>query len=145
MAIISDAQQKQIKEMFDDYLRRPVEVRFYYADGADPRTAAMQETLARLAEAAGGRLRVRARCGRDGQAEAAGYGVERAPALVLLDGEGRDTRVRFYGLPLGLELVVLLEDLIDVSRGATRLPEPVRKAVRAVDHSLVIQVFTTPT
>ena len=55
-------------------------------DGADPRTAAMQEALKRLAVAAGGRLRVQARGGREGQAEAAGYGVQQVPALAARYG-----------------------------------------------------------
>ena len=86
MEIISDARQGQIKALFDGTCFRPVEVRFYYADGADPRTAAMQEALKRLAVAAGGRVRVQARGGREGQAEAAGYGVQQVPALAARFG-----------------------------------------------------------
>ncbi|WP_374712089.1 hypothetical protein [Symbiobacterium terraclitae] len=145
MGIVSDAQRRQIRELFDSHLRDPVEVLFFYVDPHDPHTAAMREILDALVGASGGRIRVRARGGREGQAEAAGYRVEQAPALVLLDGEGGDTRVRFYGATVGYEFMVFLEDLIDVSRGGTRLSEAARRAVRAVDQDLVIQVFTTPT
>lgn len=145
MGIISDAQQRQIKELLDSHLQDAAEVLFYYADAFDPHTAAMREILDGLVEASGGRIRVRARGGREGQAEAAGYRVEQAPALVLLDQEGRDTRVRFYGATVGYEFMVFLEDLFDVSRGTTSLSEAARRAIRAVDADLVIQVYTTPT
>ena len=71
--------------------------------------------------------------------------MKQAPALVLLDGAGRDTRIRFYGVPMGVDLVVLLEDLIDVSHGETRLSPPARALVRTVDRDLTVQVYSTPT
>lgn len=145
MGIISDAQQRQIKVLLDNHLQDPVEVLFFYADPHDPHTAAMQEILDRLGTASGGRLRVSVKGGREGRARAAAYKVEQAPALVLLDKDGRDTRVRFYGTAVGYEFMVFLEDVIDVSRGTTRLSEPARRAIRAIDQDLVIQVYTTPT
>ena len=53
--------------------------------------------------------------------------------------------VRFFGLPSGYEFMTLLEDVVDVSRRATRLSEATRQAVAALPGSLHLQVFVTPT
>jgi len=51
------------------------------------------------------------------------YGVTRVPATIV-EGD-RDYGIRFFGVPGGYEFTSLLEDIIDVSRGATTLPQPV--------------------
>jgi alkyl hydroperoxide reductase subunit AhpF len=73
------------------------------------------------------------------------YGVERSPALVMERADWTGGRVRFFGLPSGYEFTTLLEDIVDVSRGATRLSEKTREALSAVTTPVHLQVFVTPT
>lgn len=145
MAILSDAQRRQVKELFDAHLQDPVQVLFFYADATEQFTAAMLEILNEMERLSGGRITSVSKGGREAQAEAAGYQVDRAPALVLLDRDGNDTRIRFYGATVGYEFMVFLEDLIDVSRGTTRLSEEARRQIQAIDQDVVIQVFSTAT
>lgn len=145
MVALSAAQRRQVSSLFAEHLRAPVQMVFFSATEHDRSTAALRALLADLASLSDGRIRVVARSGPEARAEAAAYGVKQAPALVLLDGAGRDTRIRFYGVPMGVDLVVLLEDLIDVSHGETRLSPPARALVRAVDRDLTVQVYSTPT
>jgi len=53
--------------------------------------------------------------------------------------------VRYFGIPAGYEFSTLVEDLIDVSKGTTRLSEKTREILATVDQDLHIQVFVTPT
>jgi hypothetical protein len=85
------------------------------------------------------------------------HGVERSPALIIrpwedgTDGQaagagaGGFGRVRFFGLPSGYEFATVLEDIVDVSRGQTRLSEATRERLAALPGPLHLQVFVTPT
>lgn len=64
------------------------------------------------------------------------------PSLRLLDGWGRDTGIRFVGIPLGQELPVLLNDLVAVSRGVTSISPLGRSQARDLKGELL--VFWTP-
>jgi len=70
--------------------------------------------------------------------------VDKIPALVL-HGEDRQYGIRFFGLPAGYEFIAFLEDLIDVSKGSTRLSPSVKQRVKQIDRPVHIQVFVTPT
>ena len=73
------------------------------------------------------------------------YGVERSPALILEAEAGRKGLVRFFGLPSGYEFSTLLEDIVDVSKGSTRLSVKAKEAAAELPGPLHLQVFVTPT
>jgi len=75
--------------------------------------------------------------------EAQALGITRIPAFIL-QGHARGA-VRYFGIPAGYEFSTLVEDLIDVSKGTTKLSEKTRQALTTVDQDLHIQVFVTPT
>jgi alkyl hydroperoxide reductase subunit AhpF len=70
---------------------------------------------------------------------------ERAPALVLLDGDGQPTGVRFSGYPTGYEFSTLVGDLADLAHGRTALSQPTLDFLAELREPLSIKVFTTPT
>ena len=76
------------------------------------------------------------------QEKAKEEGVVRIPAIVL-NGQKGGT-VRFYGLPLGYQLPVLIESIKSVSRSASRLSVNSRKQLRRVNRPVHLQVFVTP-
>jgi glutaredoxin-like protein len=82
----------------------------------------------------------------DGE-RAAAYGVDRAPAIVVLfeeNGTVVDTRIRFLGAPAGYEFVALIEAVRLAGGGTSRLSAPSLERLAAVDASTVMRVFTTP-
>ncbi|MBX6377263.1 MAG: hypothetical protein IRY95_01820 [Clostridia bacterium] len=83
--------------------------------------------------------------GEEGQRRAATLGVDQTPTLALLRQDGSDTGVRFLGVPGGYEFAALVEDLVDVLRGETRLQAETRDALRNLTEDLLIRVFSTPT
>jgi glutaredoxin-like protein len=75
--------------------------------------------------------------------EAEDLGITRIPAFIL-QGHAKGA-VRYFGIPAGYEFSTLVEDLIDVSKGTTRLSEKTRERLAMVDQDLHIQVFVTLT
>ncbi len=72
------------------------------------------------------------------------YGVDKVPALIISDGNGR-ANIRYFGIPAGLEFTALIEDIAMVSQGRTNLSENVRAKIKAIEKPVHIQVFVTPT
>ncbi len=73
------------------------------------------------------------------------YGVDKIPATVLLDEDGNDYGIKYYGIPSGYEFSSLLEDIIMLSTGNTNLPANVEEEVKKIDRPVHMQVFVTPT
>lgn len=68
--------------------------------------------------------------------------VNRIPAVVV--GPESGGRLRFYGLPLGYALPVLIESVKAFSRVNTRLSVGTRRQLRRVDRPVHLQVFVAP-
>ncbi len=71
------------------------------------------------------------------------YGIDKTPAVAVVGK--RDYGIRFFGIPSGYEYASLVEDIVDVSRGRTGLPDEIKKRVAAVNAPVHIQVFVSPT
>lgn len=75
--------------------------------------------------------------------EAAAYGVDAAPAVVV---EGaQDYGIRFLGLPAGYEFSNLIDSIVAASTGEVGLSEETRAALAGLTADVTIKVFTTPT
>ena len=68
--------------------------------------------------------------------------VSRIPAIAVGPDSGKS--LRYYGLPLGYQLPVLIESIKALSRGNTRLSVNTRKQLRRVNRPIHLQVFVTP-
>lgn len=79
------------------------------------------------------------------RAKALKYGVDKIPATVLLNEEGTDYGIKYYGIPSGYEFSSLLEDIIMLGRNQTQLSSDMVEKIKAVDHPVHLQVFVTPT
>jgi len=74
---------------------------------------------------------------------AAGYGIDRAPAIVV---EGaRDYGIRFLGIPNGYEFSNLIDATILASSGEPGLTAETRAALAELADDVDIKVFSTPT
>jgi alkyl hydroperoxide reductase subunit AhpF len=76
--------------------------------------------------------------------ERAKYGIERAPAIVVLSGD-EDTRIRMYGAPTGYEFVSLVEGILLAGTRTHDLSEDTLQLLAGVQKPLHFQVFSTPT
>lgn len=69
------------------------------------------------------------------------YGIERIPAIVLLDKDGKDHGVKFYGLPGGYEINSFLGSILELSGAREKLPEDIMARIKKIDKDVHIQVF----
>lgn len=69
------------------------------------------------------------------------YKIDKIPAIVLLDKDGVDHGIRFFGLPGGYEINSFLGSIIELSGKREPVPEDVMKRIKAIDRDVHIQVF----
>jgi alkyl hydroperoxide reductase subunit AhpF len=77
-------------------------------------------------------------------------GVHHIPGLAILragvDGAPDiDYGVRFFGLPMQYDFGVLIDGIIDVSKGESGLDPATVEALQALQKPVHLQVFSTPT
>jgi glutaredoxin-like protein len=70
------------------------------------------------------------------------YGIERHPAMVI-HGK-RDFGMRFFGMPIGYQFGVFVEDLVMASTGESDLSGEVKLKLRSLRKPVSIQVYTLP-
>jgi len=71
------------------------------------------------------------------------YKIDKIPATLIL-GE-KNFWVRYFGMPSGYEFAAFLEDIIDASKGTTRLSPTTKEKLKEIKTPIHIQVFVTPT
>lgn len=71
------------------------------------------------------------------------YNIKRIPAIAIIGN--KDYGIRYYGMPTGYEFPVIVDDIIDVSRGATSLPDSVKKRLSEIKKPVHLQIFVSPT
>ncbi len=79
----------------------------------------------------------------DDREEAAKYGIERVPGIVLRGRNG--ATFKFYGMPGGSEFPSFVESITDISRGETLLSPESVKALASLKEDVTVRVFVTPT
>lgn len=72
-------------------------------------------------------------------------GVDKTPAIVLLEENGKDQGIRFYGIPAGYEIHSLISVVKEISGIAAGMPDDITERISRVIEPFHIQVFVTPT
>ena len=73
-------------------------------------------------------------------------GITRVPAITfgLEGGPGGGPKLRFFGIPMGYQMSVIIENIRTISRGVSPLSMDTRKKLRRINQPVHIQVFVTP-
>ena len=84
------------------------------------------------------------------EAHAKSFGIERIPAVAILragvDGAAdQDFGVRFFGMPMQYDFGVLIDGIVDVSRGESGLDPATLDYLQTLTKPIHLQVFSTPT
>jgi len=84
------------------------------------------------------------------ETDAKALAVHHIPGIAILragvDGAGDvDYGVRFFGLPMQYDFGVLIDGIVDVSRGESGLDPKTVEALKGLAEPVHLQVFTTPT
>ncbi len=73
--------------------------------------------------------------------KASALGIDKVPAIALLDGEGRDTGIRYYGVPLGYEFEAFLQAIVNTAHGTPGLQPETVAGLTPVKNPVTITVF----
>src|SRR6056297_2489054 len=69
--------------------------------------------------------------------------VEMTPSIVLLDSEGKDHGIKFYGIPAGHEINSLITGIIEVSGSGEDIPSALKERIAKIKSPVDIKVFVT--
>lgn len=142
MALISDKDKDFITETFADRLRSDVTVLFFTQEHECMycrETREFAEELTALSD----KLHLETYDLVNDAEVAATHGIDKIPAIKLI-GE-QDHGVRYFGMPMGYEFTVIVEDIIDVSWGTSNMDPETMGNVLPIDKKTHIQVFVSPT
>lgn len=147
MSLLAPADQQKLREAFST-MTHPVQLRFFtqtFGCETCQQTRQILDELPPLSD----KITIEEVNLVLDKESAAQYGIDRAPAVVILgrngDGQWTDSRIRFLGAPSGYEFVSLVQAVLLVGGRESALSEDNRKRLAAVDRPITMQVFTTPT
>ena len=145
MSLLSTADQQTLREAFDG-MTQPVTILFVTQAIGCETCDETRRILAEITEVTNQVTvdEVNLVLERD---RAAQYGIDRAPALVLLAGADRaDTRIRMLGAPSGYDFMSLVDAILLAGGGSHQaLSAATLQKVAAVSEPLTLRVFVTPT
>jgi len=75
--------------------------------------------------------------------EAKAHGIDKIPAIKIIGDQ--DYGIRYFGMPMGYEFTVIVEDIIDVSWGTSDMDPETMGNIMPIDEKMHIQVFVSPT
>lgn len=150
MALLREHDRRHLMDLFARQLEAPVTIRFF-TQRASPLIVPAQECatcretgeLLEEVQALSEKITLEVHDLVADVEEARRFGVDKIPALVF-QGKNRGV-VRYFGVPAGYEFSVLVEDLVDISRGTTRLSSATREALANLPGPAHIKVLVTPT
>jgi alkyl hydroperoxide reductase subunit AhpF len=142
MPLIAEDVVEQLKQEFAE-LKNPVRLAVFSQALADPESEQVRRLVEELT-ATHPKLSATSYNFVLDKEQAESLGIQRIPAIAVL-GETKDYGIRLYGVPSGYDFGVLVDAILDVSRGESVLSPETRQALAALDKSVHIQVFSTPT
>ncbi len=146
-ALLSEEDRKYLVDLFEKELKGEVKILFFGSKKKEECEYCnlTEQILQELAETSN-KITIESHDFDDEESLAKKYNVEMVPAILMLDENGNDMRIRFYGIPSGYEFSSLIEDVIATSKnGAVDLSQDTIKKLQEVKTPLKLQVFVTPT
>ena len=141
MPKISEDEQKKIKDMFADKMEDEVNIIYFSKEDECEYCEDTEEILTEISEL---NDKINLEISDLNSDKAKEYDIEMAPATIFVDENGKDSGVRFYGIPSGYEFNTLIEGIIDLSRELPDIPEDMIEKIKEIDSEVKVQVFITP-
>jgi alkyl hydroperoxide reductase subunit AhpF len=147
MGLLAPAEQQKLRDAFAD-MKHPVRLRLFTQTIGCETCLITKEILDELPPLSD-KISIEEKNFVLEKDAAAGHGIDRVPAVVVLGqnggGEWTDTRIRFVGAPTGYEFVSLVQAVLLAGGRESGLSGATRARLAAVDTPIALQVFTTPT
>jgi glutaredoxin-like protein len=138
MALFNQETSNQLKELFTG-LKENVTIALFTDDACEtcPDTKAFMEEISTLSD----KIDLESFDLSDEKAKT--YGVDKAPAIVLLDHDKTNFDMKFYGIPAGHEINSFISGLMEVSGAGEVLPKEMADQLSGLDKKVNIKVFVT--
>lgn len=143
MALFNDKVRKQLKDILDT-MNDDVRL-LYFTQEIECQVCSDTRKFVEEIGSLGGRLTFAIHDLVADGALAARYGIDKIPAIVLLDAGDNDRGIRFFGLPGGYEINSFIGAIIELSGAREPLPDEIARRVKAVSKDVHIQVFVSLT
>jgi alkyl hydroperoxide reductase subunit AhpF len=143
MPLLDEELAGQLRQEFGQSLVNPVRLAVFSQALADPESERVRRLVEELATL-DPRLTAESHNFVLDKEKVEALGIARIPAIAIL-GADRDYGIRFYGVPAGHGFGLLVDALLDVSRGESGLSEQTRAALDELPRPVHLQVFSTPT
>ncbi len=131
---------EQVREIFKR-LESPVTLNLFLAKESRCPYCKETEELISIVSQTSDKINVRKYY--EGSDEAKAFNIDKYPAIVVHGKEKYN--IRYFGIPVGYEFGVLIEDILHASRGKPDLPDDIVEKLKEIDKPVHIQVFMTPT
>ena len=148
-ALIQDQQKAQIKRIFRKDLKAEVELRLFTqrpspiaVPGRECRYCVQTQQMLEELTALSPKVHLEIIDVYAQPELASDEGITRVPAIAF--GEKGKAKLRFFGIPMGHQLAVVVENIKTISRGVSPLSMDTRKKLRGINQPVHIQVFVTP-
>ncbi|MBS1253984.1 MAG: NADH dehydrogenase [Anaerolineales bacterium] len=144
MTLIPDEERRLITEDFEAELSRPVKILMFTQEFECEfckQTRQLVEELSELSD----NVTLEVYDFIADEDVAAKYNVDKIPAIVILDEEGQDAGIHFYGIPSGYEFASLLEAVKLAGTDKVQLSDDTLEQLETIQEPVHIQVFVTPT
>ena len=146
--MLTPSLQRQVRKALES-MTKPVTLAVFTASDGEPHTCEICEDTRQLVEEiaflSDGKIAAKVHDVTREAELARGYGVDAAPAVVVLDAEGKDHGIRFFGIPTGYEFGTLIADINMVSSDDHGLRAETLARLATLTGPLHLQVFVTPT
>lgn len=142
MVILKDRDREFVKSKFEKELKENVRIIYFTQEFECEYCLETGELLKELSSLSD-KLNIEIFDLERDKEEAKKWNIDKIPATMLFGK--REYGIRFFGIPSGYEFATLLEDIVDVSRGASRLSQTTKDALKNIRKPVHIQVFVTPT
>lgn len=150
MQILNDSDREFIKNRFENELVDEVNLTLFtqsdlgglVVPGRECETCAPTEQLLKEVSETSDLINFKKLDIQNDAEEAERCGISRIPSFLVSKGE--ETNIRYLGIPAGTEFPVLMEALVNVSSGETKLTEETKDFLQTLTDEVLIKTFVTP-
>jgi len=142
MSLLDESVRKELREIFKEFDKK-VKIKLFLDDRSCEMCNEAKTLYTELTEITD-RIELEVIDGNNKE-EAQKYNLmEMRPATVILDENGKDYGIRFYGIVAGYEFSSFLETLIMVSTGKHQLKKSTVDFIKSIDRDVDFKIFVTP-
>jgi len=150
MQILNDSDRELVRERFQNELVNEVKLTLFTQNdlgglvipGRECETCAPTEQLLKEVSETSDLIHFKRLDIKNDAEEAARCGISRIPSFLVSRAE--ETNIRYLGIPAGTEFPVLMEALVNVSSGESKLAEETKTFLETLTDEILIKTFVTP-